>query len=252
MGLVDMRTIGGRIALARSEKRHADWMKPNGVTQAQLGEAIGVHRVTISDWERNPKSEIQSGHLIAIANFLGVEANWLLTGQGPMRPSPNSGKTYGEVIYERMAAIKGAIGHLVAPGHESGAFEDMAMNAEKVATFSGILFYIEQDASATNRASYGDFVKAILEAQRLERVDRGLSTFLINKFKELADLFDKTAHLWQEWENGDLELPIEDEKDPNTVFMDEILKLTAPDDYQVVERFAPGVEVDLADQALDF
>jgi transcriptional regulator with XRE-family HTH domain len=242
MGLVDLRSIGGRIALARSEKRHADWVKPKGVTQVQLGEAIGVHRVTVSDWERNPKAEIQSGHLLAIANFLGVEANWLLTGQGPMRPSPTSGKTFGEVIYERMAAIKGAIGYLVAPGHESGAFEDLAMNAQTVATFSGILFYLEQDASNTNRASHGDFVKAILEAKQLERVDRGLSAFLINKFKELADLFDKTAHLFQDWENGDLELTLEEDENPDLVFMDEILKLTAAEEYQVIERFIPRAE----------
>ena len=242
MALVDMRTIGGRVALARSEKHHTDWMKPKGVTQAQLGEAIGVHRVTVSDWERNPKAEIQSGHLLAIANFLEVEANWLLTGQGPMRPSPTSGKTFGAVIYERMAAIKGAIGHLVAPGHESGAFEDMAMNAQSVVTFSGILFSLEQEAASTNRASHGYYVKAILEAQRLERVDRGLSAFLIKNFKELADLFDKTAHLWQEWENGDLELVLEEDQDPDRVFMDDILKLTAPDEYQVVERFMPSTD----------
>lgn len=242
MGLVDTRTIGGRIALARSEKRHDDWMKPTGVTQAQLGEAIGVHRVTISDWERNAKAEIQSGHLLAIANFLGVEANWLLTGQGPMRPSPNSGKSLGAVIQERMAAIKGAIGHLVAPGHESGAFEDLAMNAEKVVTFSGILFYLEQAAYDTNRASHGDFVKAILEAQRIEKIDRGLSAFLIKNFKELADLFDKTANLWRDWENGDLELELDDGRRADQVIMEDILKLSAPDEYQVVERFTLSVD----------
>ena len=237
MGLLDTRTLGGRIAVARSEKRHTDWMKPKGVTQAQLAETIGVHRVTVSDWERNPKAEIQSGHLLAIANFLGVEANWLLTGQGPMRPSPTSGKSFGDVIYERMAAINGAIRNLVAPGHESGDFGDMAVNARRVATFSGILFNLEQSASNEIRASNGDFVMAILEAQELEQVDRGLSAFLTKNFMELADLFDKTAHLWQDWENGDLELVLEEGKESDSVFMDEILKLTAPEGYQVVERF---------------
>jgi hypothetical protein len=252
MGLVNTRTMGGRIALARSEKRHSDWMKPKGVTQAQLGEAIGVHRVTVSDWERNPKAEIQSGHLLAIANFLGVEANWLLTGQGPMRPSPTSGKSYGDVIYERMAAIKGAIGHLVAPGHESGDFDDMAVNAQRVVTFSGILFYLEQAASNTNRASHRDFVKAILEAKELEQVDRSLSAFLLKNFTELADLFDKTAHLWQEWENGDLELVLDEGQDTNLVFMEEILKLTAPEEYQVVDRFVLNPDEEAVRQPLRF
>jgi len=236
MALFDTRTTGGRLALARSEKRLGD-MGRRGVSQSQLAEAVGVHRVTVSEWERNPQVDLGSKQLLAISTFLGIEPNWLLTGQGPMRPTPTTGKSYGEVIDERLGAIRGALGLVLPAGHEGRDFDTFAMHATAIGSIADAMFSLDEAAQNNNRACFAVLIKAILRAQWFAHTDQEFSRYLVDRLTEIAQLFDKTARLWQEWENGDLALECEDQ---NSVFMDDILKLTAPPEFQVVPRFVPS------------
>jgi len=234
MVLVDSRTIGGRLALARSEARKEHG---RGVTQAQLAEALGVHRVTVSEWERDPQVDLGSKHLIAICNCLNIESSWLLTGQGPMRPTPTEGKTYYQVIDERLGAIRGALGLVLPAGLEDTTrLEDFASAADLVAEIGRCLFYLDEAKGNTTRGGYSDLVRAINAAHRFNSIDRSFSLYLLERFQEIAAIMDETGGLWQDWENGELELAVDD---PEHVFMSDILELPAPDKYQVIPRFVP-------------
>ncbi|WP_022940083.1 LexA family protein [Psychromonas hadalis] len=71
-----METLGDRILKLRKENRF---------TQAQLGKASGVSRVSISQWEQSvnrPRGE----SLIALAKTLDCDPDWLLHGQGSPLP----------------------------------------------------------------------------------------------------------------------------------------------------------------------
>lgn len=239
MALVDSRTLGGRLALARSEIRVGTGLGRRGVSQAQLAEAIGVHRVTVSEWERSPQVHISSKHVIAICNFLNLESTWLLTGQGPMRPTPTSGKSFREAIDERLGAIRGALGLVLPAGNEvTRDLDAFASLAHCVASLGGSLFYIDE-AYRGNHGCHAPIATAILESQRLAHYDRGFSGYLTDRFMELAALLDETAGLWLQWENGDLELEV---GDAESVCFDQILKLPAPAEYQVVQRFTPALD----------
>lgn len=236
MALVDMRTIGGRLAFARGEKRSADTHR-RGVSQGQLAEAISVHRVTVSDWERDPLSDIGGKHLVAICAYLNLEPNWLLTGQGPMRPSPTTGKSFQEVFDERLGAMRSALGLLFPAGNESvRALEEFAYLAGVLSSIGGAMFFLGETYQQTNRAGYVSMVEAIQSSYALNHTDSALSGYLVERFREIANLFDETGGLWQEWENGELSLAVDDQE---TAGMDDILKLPAPEKYQVVPRFVP-------------
>jgi transcriptional regulator with XRE-family HTH domain len=221
-------------------------MGRRGVSQSQLAEAVGVHRVTVSEWERNPQVDLGSKQLVAISAFLGIEPNWLLTGQGPMRPTPTTGKSYGAVIDERLGAIRGALGLVLPAGHEGRDFDAFASQASIIGSLAGALFFLDEAAQSTHRACFEVLVEAILDAKRFAHTDQDFSNYLVARFKEIAQLFDKTAELWQSWEDGELELDYDNE---NSVFMDDILKLTAPPEFQVVPRFVP---TDAGDSAIEF
>lgn len=215
-----------------------------GVTQAQLAEAVGAHRVTISDWERSPRPEISSSMVIALCDYLEIEPTWLLTGQGAMRPSPTSGKSFEEVIRERMGAIRGALGHLVVAGHESQDFMALGVSASAITEFAHILFHLDNELSSDNRALNAPLVNAVLAARNLAGTDREFSRYLEKSFCEIAELLDATQTLWQEYENGDLELTPAPESPTGHIFMDRVLALTAPDKYQVVSRWSPRASED--------
>ena len=239
MALLDSRTLGGRLALARSEIRGGTGLGRRGVSQAQLAEAIGVHRVTVSEWERSPQVDISSKHLIAICNFLNIESNWLLTGQGPMRPTPTSGKSYREVIDERLGVIRGALGLVLPAGNEvTRDLDTFACLAQYVASLSESLFFIDE-AYQGNHGCHAAIAKAILDSQGLTHHDKDFSGYLTDRFMELAALLDETAQLWIQGENGNLELEV---GDTENVFFDQILKLPAPAKYQVVQRFTPTLD----------
>ena len=48
-----------------------------GLTQSELGEAIGVNASAVAHWERNHKS-VHAVNIIALCSFFGVSADWLL------------------------------------------------------------------------------------------------------------------------------------------------------------------------------
>ncbi len=58
------------------------------LTQADIAKAIGVSKVSVSQWEKgdtSPKGE----NLYALAKVLKCDASWLLTGQGSPMPATN-------------------------------------------------------------------------------------------------------------------------------------------------------------------
>lgn len=62
-----------------------------GLTQDKLGEALGVERQSITNWERG--KEISLDNLIKLADVSGVSLDWLALGRGyrPTRESVRSG-----------------------------------------------------------------------------------------------------------------------------------------------------------------
>ncbi|WP_426758398.1 helix-turn-helix transcriptional regulator, partial [Pseudomonas aeruginosa] len=66
-----MSALKDRIKLAR---KHAD------LTQRQLAEAVGVSQPVISQLEKG--ENLQSVHLLKIANVCGVDPEWLAEGTG--------------------------------------------------------------------------------------------------------------------------------------------------------------------------
>lgn len=67
-------TVGSRIKHARERA---------GLTQAELGERLGVDQTYVSRWERDEITPRGSTRL-KIANALGVRTEWLRTGEGAM------------------------------------------------------------------------------------------------------------------------------------------------------------------------
>lgn len=62
----------------RQARRHA------GLSQAQLAEAVGVHRSAVSHWETPEGRQPSAGHLRGIVLATGVSFEWLATGRGEM------------------------------------------------------------------------------------------------------------------------------------------------------------------------
>ena len=64
-------SIGDRVRRAR---------KKAGLTQKELGDAVGVKQATISGLEKGDSRS--SAYLVQIARVCGVNADWLATGNG--------------------------------------------------------------------------------------------------------------------------------------------------------------------------
>ena len=74
-----MATIGERIRRMRDEKK---------MTQGELGKLIGVSVASVSKWEKD-QAEPKGNNLSAIAQALGVEMGWILTGEGNTSLGPD-------------------------------------------------------------------------------------------------------------------------------------------------------------------
>lgn len=68
-----METIGDRIRKARKDK---------GLTQKQLADQVGVSRAAVTQWESGETKGLKPENLFAVANVLGVSAEWLGIGSG--------------------------------------------------------------------------------------------------------------------------------------------------------------------------
>jgi len=78
-----------------SIKRFSDRRKELGLTQAETARAVGVSRVSISQWEKGDTSP-KGKNLHALAKVLNCDPNWLLTGQGspdPLTAEPSNIET---------------------------------------------------------------------------------------------------------------------------------------------------------------
>ncbi|PKG37169.1 LexA family protein [Psychromonas sp. Urea-02u-13] len=66
-------------------KNFSDRRKDLGLTQAETAKAVGVSRVSISQWEKGITSP-KGKNLHALAKVLNCDPDWLLNGQGPFAP----------------------------------------------------------------------------------------------------------------------------------------------------------------------
>lgn len=69
---MDRTEFGIRVRVARTRR---------GLTQAQLGDRLGVKRSAVSGWEKGRSAPPQE-RLYEMANALGTTADWLLGRQG--------------------------------------------------------------------------------------------------------------------------------------------------------------------------
>ena len=67
-------------------ERLADAMQEAGITAAALSAATGASQSAVSQWLSSKIKSLSGDHLFAVADTLGVEPRWLLTGRGPRKP----------------------------------------------------------------------------------------------------------------------------------------------------------------------
>jgi transcriptional regulator with XRE-family HTH domain len=72
-----IETIGDRIKRVREEL---------GLTQKQVGEAAGISSSAVSQIESGNSTTLKPENLFPIAEILGKDAEWLVTGKGNERP----------------------------------------------------------------------------------------------------------------------------------------------------------------------
>lgn len=54
----------------------------SGITEAELGKAVGVGAAVVRKWESDASNSISAANAFAVADALQVSARWLVTGQG--------------------------------------------------------------------------------------------------------------------------------------------------------------------------
>lgn len=101
-------TLGERIRGARDAKK---------LSQQQLGDAVGVSRAAVSQWESSETKGLRPENLVAVADVLGVSIKWLVTGKGPKQPgdmeiskeAADFGKAWEQLPPDRRAALRAAL-----------------------------------------------------------------------------------------------------------------------------------------------
>ena len=76
------QTLGGRLQNARARQ---------GLSVSEVAKLSGVQKKTLMNWELD-RSEPRSNRLIQLAGVLGVQAAYLLDGQGGDAPLPQRSK----------------------------------------------------------------------------------------------------------------------------------------------------------------
>lgn len=74
-----MLTLGERIKVARLRA---------GVTKSALAKAVGLSPSAVTQWENGDTKALKSASLLAAANVLKVNYDWLATGKGEARGAP--------------------------------------------------------------------------------------------------------------------------------------------------------------------
>lgn len=67
-------------------ERLADAMQDAGINGRSLAAAVGVKESSVSQWLSSKIKGLSGNHVFAVADVLGVEPRWLLTGVGPRKP----------------------------------------------------------------------------------------------------------------------------------------------------------------------
>jgi transcriptional regulator with XRE-family HTH domain len=80
--------------MSKLNQRVIQARKGRGLSQANLAERLGVTRTAISHWETG-RSNPSTKHLKSIAQILGVDANWPITGKAPTAPKTAPAKGRG-------------------------------------------------------------------------------------------------------------------------------------------------------------
>lgn len=77
--------------MAKLNQRIIQARRIRNLSQANLAERLGVTRTAISHWETG-RSNPSTKHLESIAQILGIDANWLISGKNPASPKTRGGK----------------------------------------------------------------------------------------------------------------------------------------------------------------
>lgn len=88
------KTFGQRVLQARLELG-ARQTPPRQISQAEIGEALGVTGVAVGSWEAGRK-EPSRETIAKLAAVLGVRAAWLAFGEEPIRLGEQPGNEGGE------------------------------------------------------------------------------------------------------------------------------------------------------------
>jgi len=69
--------------------------KANGLTQQEVGRAVGVTREAVALWESDDTKSLRPENLFKLARAVKKNAEWLATGEGPEFPAD----TIADAIY---------------------------------------------------------------------------------------------------------------------------------------------------------
>lgn len=105
-----MSTLADRI---RSER------KAKGLTQEALGKYVGVGKSSVSQWESGLTKNMDGTNMVMTAKALGVNPNWLATGQGEKYP------TYDQHLLQNNAILEKKNHYSITPN------ETLLLNAFK-------------------------------------------------------------------------------------------------------------------------
>lgn len=113
-------------------ERLRDFKDELGLQSAQMADAIGVSRAVWSDWE-NGKTAIRRPNALALQAVYGINSDWLLTGEGPMKATPIFGGGFSrhaeEIPLLEGLPTCGPGGEIQDPGPERTAFPTGLLDA---------------------------------------------------------------------------------------------------------------------------
>lgn len=105
--------------MALSDRINAALAAKKGLTQAGLARACGISRASVNAWVNGKTDSIDGKFLTTAAAYLGVNAHWLSTGEGPMHPGSGEtalairapGLTPAPTLYQALEVVAAALQH---------------------------------------------------------------------------------------------------------------------------------------------